>query len=252
MAKKSNTVFNLLLAAIVSISFTACGHRLPDKPGEIIPGSPLPASPDPAPNPPLPNNPDPAPSDNKPPAVTEPGDGTGDLPNPKPPDPGQPQTDTDFFMLMKRFGFSKSKDDLTADIKKGVNLKISDWSPGTIKNKEKNIASKFKDSAKYFNPALKDVNEYYARSMKLAAKKDVIDFYLSVNFGPKKDSIDLLKVDAKTLEVLYYNKSGLISSYTQDNGKLLRLARFMLIPKTVYSSAGQTVNASSAGLPNKW
>lgn len=256
MANKGNTVLKVFLAAIVSLSFTACGGRLPSKPAAPIPGSAEPGTPDPAPNPgvdPNPNTPvpKPEPSDNKPPANSDPGDGSGDLPNPKPPDPGQPQTDTDFFALMKRFGFSKSKEDLVADIKKGVNLKISDWSPGTVKNKDKNIAGHFKDSIKYFNPAIKDVGEYTSRSLQLAAKKDVIDFYVSVNFGAKKDTIDMLKVDAKTLEVLYYNKSGLISGYTQDNGKLLRLSRFMLIPKAVYSGKDQ-VSASYLNATAKW
>jgi hypothetical protein len=249
----SKDFFKLVLAVVVSISFTACGGRLPSKPVAPGDGPAAPATPDPLPNP-DPQNPNPQPSDVKPPANAnpgEPGDGTGDLPHPQPPDPGQPQTDTDFFTLMKRFGFSKSKDELVAEIKKGVNLKITDWSPGTVKNHDKNIANKFKDSAKYFNPPLKDAQEYFQHSMKLAAKKDMVDFYVSVNFGPKKDTIDLLKVDAKTLEVLYFNKSGLISSYTQDNGKLLRLARFMLIPQAVYGAA-TTDRASSQTFPARW
>jgi hypothetical protein len=253
MDKKIFTVFKFLMVAIVSISLTACGGRLPSKPAAPNPVSPAPANPDPIPNPQPtdvkpPSNTDPDPNIPNPPQPN-PNPQPNPQPNPNPPDPGQPHTDTDFFILMQRFGFAKSKDELIADIKKNVNMKITDWSPGTVKNKEKNIANKFQDSAKYFNPALKDVKDYYAHSMKLAAKTDVIDFYVSVNFGPKRDSIDLIKVDAKTLEVLYYNKSGLISSYTQDNGKLLRLARFMLIPKTVYTDAAR---ASATRFPTKW
>lgn len=189
---------------------------------------------DPSANPNDPSNVDP----NNP--VVNPSSSPDVGPHPNPPDPQQPTTEDDFWTLMKRFGFfeSKTKEQLTADIKTGVALKISAWSPGTQKDVAKNIQAKYKDSAKYLNPAAKDVNDYQTRSMKMASASQSIDYYLDVTYGPKakRGEIVLQKVNAVTLEVLFFNKSGLITNYTQTPGSLLRLAHFMKIPPSVYKN----------------
>lgn len=168
--------------------------------------------------------------------------------HPAPPDPQQPKTEDDFWILMKRFGFmqTRTKEQLLADIKVGVAMKITGWSTGTLKDVNKNILSKYTNAStkKYMNPYPKTVEEYTAKSMTLAKKanKDV-DFYLDVEYGAKdgKGVINMQRIEPKTLEVLYYNKSGLITNYTQtalpETGPpaLLRLTHFMFIPPAVYN-----------------
>lgn len=235
MSKTGKLIFNTSLIIILNIAAFSCGRNNNPviKPSVLPSGQPVES--------PV------ASSTNKPPNADPPDDGTGGLPNPiqttnpkptptnpPPPDPQQPQNDTDFWNLMKRFGFTKTKEEITADIKKQISLKISDWSAGNVNDKTKNIEAKFKESAKYFKPALKDSKEYLDKSLLLANKKDGIDFYLDVTFGPKGGTVYVQKIDAKTLEVLFINRNGLISNYTKTDGALLRLAHFMRISPTVY------------------
>lgn len=171
----------------------------------------------------------------------------GNTDHPAPPDPNQPQTEDDFWKLMQRFGFmqTRTKAMLLADIKAGVAMKITGWGAGTVKDVNKNILAKYTNSTtkKYMNPYPATVDEYARKSMSLAtrANKDV-DFYLDVEYGAKdgKGVINMQRIEPKTLEVLYYNKSGLITNYTQtalpETGPpaLLRLTHFMFIPPAVY------------------
>ncbi|GIW21389.1 MAG: hypothetical protein KatS3mg068_0396 [Candidatus Sericytochromatia bacterium] len=192
------------------------------------------------------NNPSIQPSQNpsdKPPQNEPPNDGAdlpipgqpgNNNPPPNPPDPNQPRDVETFFELMKRFGFKQTKEEITADIKKLISTKISGWSKGKFDTVDKNILDSFKTNSKYFKPPLKDVNEYKTKSIALANKKENIDFYLDVTYGPKSSTIYIQKVDNKTLEVLMLNRSGLITNYTQTDGSLLRLAHFMKIPPDLY------------------
>lgn len=249
MLKKSSLLINLLLASAVSLSVTACKGRVPLTPSDPAPSTAPSANPNPV-TPPNGDNPDnPAGEDpNKPPAgepsTPDPGDGA-DIPTPEPPDPGQPKDSAQFFELMKKFGFTKTEAEITAEIQKGVALPITDWSPGVQKDKNKNLSDKFTESEKYFNPAIESLDNYLQKSMQLASKSSGVVYYLDVKYGPRSNSINLQKVDPATLEVLFYNKSGLISNYTQTDGKLLKLANFMLIPKELYASSGNDTAASS-------
>jgi len=163
-----------------------------------------------------------------------PGQPGNNNPPPTPPDPNQPKDLNSFFELMKRFGFKQTKEEITNDIKKLISTKISNWSKGKFETVEKNISDSFKNNSKYFKPPLKDINDYKNRSLALANKKENIDFYLDVTYGPKSSTIYIQKVDNKTLEVLMLNRSLLISNYTQTDGSLLRLAHFMKIPSDLY------------------
>lgn len=252
MSKKS--IFGLLLVTSISLtSFaTSCvpNSAIPsfltlsnpaDPNNPINPNEPLPSG-----NPNNPNNPNgtPTPFPNNP---TNPTNPTNPI-HPPPPDPQQPTTEDDFWKLMQRFGFmqTRSKDALLADIKKGVAVKIVDWSPGQVKDKNKNILAKYKDpdTKKYMNPYPATVEEYTAKSFVLARRpnKD-IDFYLDVEYGAKdgRGRINMQRIDPRSLEVLYYNMSGLITNYTQTAlpkaggpPPLLRLTHFLFIPTKVY------------------
>lgn len=166
--------------------------------------------------------------------------------HPAPPDPQQPTTEDDFWKLMARFGFmqTRTKDELLADIKKGLALKITDWSPGQVGDKNKNIAKRFTDNKKYFNPAITSEAQYLQKSLALANDNPKnVDFYLDVEYGAKdgRGQIIMQRINPRTLEVLYYNNKGLITNYTQTSKPkttappaLLRLTHFMFIPPTVY------------------
>ncbi len=242
--RERNVIMTAILACILTISFTACGKKSPVAPVPSATPSIEPTS-NPGPNPTsAPVNPKPTPSASHPPS--EPGDGTGDLPHPPPPDPQQPQTDKDFWELMQRFGFmeTKTKETLLADIKKAVATKITDWSAGQEKDKNKNIANSYKAAKKYMNPYPETLDKYLKNSFSLAnSPASKVDFYLDVYYGPKagRGAIVLQKVVPNTLEVLYFNNKGLITNYTQtkktpkDPAPLLRLTHYMFIPPSVYS-----------------
>jgi hypothetical protein len=215
--------------------FISCNGRVPagglPKPTPINSISPS-ASPS--------TNPSDKPPQNEPPNdgadLPIPGQPGNNNPPPPPPDPNQPKDLDSFFELMKKFGFKQTKEEITADIKKLISTKISTWSKGTFDDIEKNISDKFKSNSKYFKPPLKDINDYKTRSLALANKKENIDFYLDVTYGPKSSTIYIQKVDNKTLEVLMLNRNGSISNYTQTEGSLLRLSHFMKIPPALYLS----------------
>jgi hypothetical protein len=166
--------------------------------------------------------------------------------HPPPPDPQQPTTEDDFWKLMARFGFmqTRTKDALLADIKKGLVTKISDWSPGQVGDKSKNVAKRYTDNKKYFNPAISDQTQYLQKSLALANDNPKnVDFYLDVEYGAKdgKGVIIMQRINPSTLEVLYFNNKGLITNYTQTSKPktggpppLLRLTHFMFIPPSVY------------------
>jgi len=163
--------------------------------------------------------------------------------HPPPPDPQQPNNEDDFWKLMRRFGFfeTRTKEDLQADIIRLSKIKITDWSPGQEKDKNKNIRNSFTDNKKYFNPPITNVDDYVKKSLALANQPNQnIDFYLDVRYGPKsgRGRIVMQKVDPRTLEVLFFNNSGLITSYSQTKKPdipLLRLANLMFIPPSVYN-----------------
>lgn len=233
MSVTKQELLNISVLLTIYLSVFSCGRVATNTKPSVIPSSSTPS-----------DNPQPS-SSNKPPNADPPDDGTGVLPNPVPtdkpqpsnppaPDPQQPQTDNDFWNLMKRFGFTKTKEEITNDIKKQVAMKIADWSAGTVNNKQKNIENRFKESIKYFKPPIKDAKEYITKSMLLANKKDYIDYYLDVSYGPKGGNIYIQKIDAKNLEVLFLNGSGLITNYTKTDGALLKLAYFIRIPQNVY------------------
>jgi hypothetical protein len=189
---------------------------------------------------------DPNPQDpTKPPPSTDPNNPTQPTnpDHPPPPDPQQPNTEDDFWKLMKKFGFfeTRTKEDLQADIIKLSKIKITDWSPGREKDKNKNIKNNFIDNKKYFNPPIATVDEYLKKSLALASQPNQnIDFYLDVRYGPKsgKGLIVMQKVDPRTLEILFYNNNGLINNYSQTkrpDAPLLRLANLMFIPPSVYN-----------------
>lgn len=254
MNKKSLT-FKILLSSLVlssSLSFSACA------PNSAIPTMFIASNPTDPNNPTNPNPTNPTnPSNPSNPSTELPNNGgnNGTTPttptnpdHPAPPDPNQPQTEDDFWKLMQRFGFmqTRTKADLLADIKAGVATKITAWSPGTVKDINKNILAKYKDAdtKKYMNPYPATVEEYTQKSMALAKMQaSDVDFYLDVEYGAKdgKGRINMQRIEPRTLEVLYYNKSGQINNYTQTklnaNGAppaLLRLTHFMFIPPKVY------------------
>ena len=257
---KKNLFSKIALSSIVlssSLSFSAC------VPNSAIPTMFIASNPDPN-NPSNPTNP----SNPSSPSTELPnnggnnngggtGGGGGVVPvpvpivvnpnHPAPPDPQQPQTEDDFWKLMQRFGFmqKRTKADLLAVIKSGVAVKITAWSPGTVKDVNKNILAKYKDAdtKKYMNPYPKTVEEYTQKSFALANNLAAnVDFYLDVEYGAKDGNgrINMQRIDPRTLEVLYYNKSGLITNYTQTKlpasgpPPLLRLTHFMFIPPKVY------------------
>lgn len=164
--------------------------------------------------------------------------------HPPPPDPQQPNNEDDFWKLMRRFGFfeTRTKEELQADIIRLSKIKITDWSPGQEKDKNKNIKNSFENNKKYFNPPITSVEEYVKKSLALASQPNQnIDFYLDVRHGPKsgKGRIVMQKVDPRTLEVLFFNNNGLITSYLQTkkpDAPLLRLANLMFIPPSVYNN----------------
>jgi hypothetical protein len=252
---KKNLFNKIVLSAIVlssSLSFSAC---IPNSaiPTMFIASNP--ADPTNPSNPVDPSNPS-NPSTELPNNGGNGGNGGGGVvpvpvpvnpDHPAPPDPQQPQTEDDFWKLMQRFGFmqTRTKADLLADIKTGVAMKITAWSPGTVKDINKNILAKYKDAdtKKYMNPYPKTVEEYTQKSFLLAKNSAVnVDFYLDVEYGAKdgKGRINMQRVDPRTLEVLYYNKSGQITNYTQTRlpasgpPPLLRLTHFLFIPPKVY------------------
>ncbi|MBC7473491.1 MAG: hypothetical protein H7263_04315 [Candidatus Sericytochromatia bacterium] len=242
MKKNHNSIFKFSIAIAISLAcINACGGRLP--PAVVKPSAPVVAPT---------NSPAPSGTPTVAPSGTPPVNPTP-IPNPTPsitpPDPGQPKTEDQFWDLMTRFGFTRTKEDITNDIKKQIATKITDWSKGQVGDKDKNIEAHFKGELKYFKVPSKDPKEYFTRSMALAAKADGIDYYLDISYGPKGGTINLEKVDAKSLEILFLNKDDLISNYTQTNGSLLRLSHFMLIPSTIYGGKstlfGDQASASS-------
>ncbi len=238
MKKKHNPIFKFSIAIAISLAcINACGGRLP--PAVVKPSAPVVAPTDtPAPS----GSPTAAPSSSPTPTPNP-------TPSIAPPDPGQPKTDAQFWDLMTRFGFTRTKEDMVTDIKKQIATKITDWSKGQAGDKDKNIEAHFKGELKYFKVPSKDPKEYFTRSMALASKADGIDYYLDISYGPKGGTIIIEKVDAKSLEVLFLNKDDLISNYTQTTGNLLRLSHFMLIPSTIYGGkstlSGDQASASS-------
>ena len=237
---------------LTSISFNACMPNSaiptmfiasnPNAGNPVDPVTGLPVTP--ISNPSNPTNPN-SPSGELPGTPTPNSPNNGNTDHPAPPDPQQPQTEDDFWKLMGRFGFmqTRTKAQLLVDIKAGVAMKIADWSPGTEKDKTKNIAGNYKAAQKYLNPAASTQAEYLKRSMTLATRPaQSIDFYLDVEYGAKsgRGTINMQRIEPKTLEVLYYNKSGLITNYTQTKlptagpPALLRLTHFMFIPPAVY------------------
>lgn len=259
MLKKNGLIIQLILTGALSFSF-ACGGRLQPKP--VTPSG----NPSAAPSTPNTANPSALPSTDpssgpKPPAsspvvgpTSGPSSNPGPTPtNPPPPDPEQPTTAPDFWNLMTRFGFTRTKEDMTNDIKAQLAKKITDWSPGTVGDKAKNIENHYQSAikSKYFKVVPKDSQEYYSRSLTLANRKDAgINYYVDVTYGPKGGTINIQKVDAKTLEIVFFNKSALLTQYTQTDGSLLRLAHFMLIPAEVYS--GKTVTTATTNSGNSW
>lgn len=174
--------------------------------------------------------------------------------HPAPPDSGQPNTADEFWGLMQRFGFmqTRTKAELHADIVALAKTPITGWSKGTAKDVPANILAKYRDTdtKKYMNPYPETVQKYEQQSMTLAKMASVnTDFYLDVEYGAKdgKGRINLQKVDPRTLEVLYFNRSGLITNYMQTrlnaNGAppaLLRLTHFLFIPPAVWKSVSST------------
>jgi len=160
-------------------------------------------------------------------------------PAPQPPtEANQPTTNTAFFDAMKAAGFNKTNDQIVSEIKNLISLKIIDWSNGVYANKDKNIENHFTNNQKYFNPPLSDPKIYYDKSMLLANKNEGVHFYVEVRYGPKSNTINLLKVDPQTLEVLYFNNKGLVTNYTQTTqGGLLKLTNSLFIPSTIYVNA---------------
>lgn len=229
------------IAALLSLTLlSACGRRTPNiptpepsasasapapKPPAPNPATPTPQPPAPQPNPvPVPN-PNPNPNPPAPQPVT---------PVPQP-DPQQPQSDAQFFELMGKVGYTLTQEQMVADVRAGVAIAITEWAPGQSKDVEKNIAEKYEDAKKYFDPPLSGIPEYIDRSLKLAAlKADPVDFYVNVRYGNQNNRINLLKVNSATGEVLYFNKSGQINSYTRTDGGLLKLANSLLVPRTLY------------------
>jgi len=219
----------VLLPVLFSLFLTvSCKGRLPSAP---VPSQP-PASQPPASQQPASPAPVTPPSE-KPPAVNPepPDDGTGALP--KPPDPNQPVVAADFFNLMRLNGYTISKEEITSAIQKQAAIKITDWSPGTIKDKTKNIQEHFKKYGKGFE----SVEKYTERSMAVAAKADKVHFYVSMAYGNQNNTINLLKVNPETAEILYFNKSGLISNFAKDTGGLLKLKFAMFVPVEVLKPA---------------
>jgi hypothetical protein len=226
----------LLFTFLLALNSCVPNSAIPSKPGSgnspLDPLQPITGEPNPPDspfNPPSPNEPSPT-------QPTNPD-------HPKPPDPQQPSTEDDFWKLMRRFGFfeTRTQEQLQADIVRLSKIKITDWSPGQEKDKMKNIKNNFIENKKYFNPPISTVDEYVKKSLELAAQPNKnIDFYLDVRYGPKdgKGRIVMQKVNPRTLEVLFFNNSGLITSYSQTkrpDAPLLRLAHLMFIPPSIYN-----------------
>ncbi|MFN4152162.1 MAG: hypothetical protein ACK4IX_14570, partial [Candidatus Sericytochromatia bacterium] len=166
----------LTLSSSAYIFSCVPNSSIPTMMGQVNPdpNNPLPTLPPDNPN--NPNNGDP----NNPTNPTNPSLPPVNPTHPPPPDPQQPTTEDDFWKLMARFGFmqTRTKDALLADIKKGLVTKISDWSPGQVGDKSKNIAKRFTDNKKYFNPAISDQNQYLQKSLALANDNPKnVDFY---------------------------------------------------------------------------
>lgn len=233
----------LVLAALLSCTLlSACGRRVPNVPTpepSATASAPAPNPPAPNPNTPAPNPPAPQPN-----PVPVPVPVPNPNPNPNPnqpvtpapqPDPQQPQSDAQFFELMGKVGYTLTQEQMVAEVRAGVAIAITEWSPGQSKDVDKNIAEKYADAQKYFDPPLSGIPEYVDRSLKLAAlKADPVDFYVNVRYGNQNNRINLLKVNSATGEVLYFNKSGQINSYTRTDGALLKLAHSLLVPRTLY------------------
>ncbi len=250
MNKKSFILKCFLSSGVLvsSLSFSACmpNSAIPTMFTLSNPGIPV----DPT-NPTIPiSNPGGNPSGETPntPNPNNPNNGNTVIDHPAPPDVNQPQTEDDFWKLMQRFGFmqKRTKNQLLVDIKAGVARKITDWSPGQVRDKTKNILAKYKDAdtKKYMNPYPKTVEEYTAKSLSLAKRApQSVDFYIDVEYGAKDGSgrINMQRVDPKTFEIVYFNASSLITNYTQTRlpasgpPPLLRLTHFIFVPPTVYN-----------------
>lgn len=169
--------------------------------------------------------------------------------HPAPPDPNQPTTEDDFWKLMQRFGFmqKRTKAELHEDIIKTLKTNITGWTKGNAKDIKTNINNKYSnsDTKKYMNPYPPNVDIYEKQSLTLAKKNmSDVDFYVDIEYGAKdgRGYINIQRIQPKTLEVLYFNKSGFITNYTQtyrpENGApppLLRLTHFMFIPPAIYN-----------------
>lgn len=120
----------------------------------------------------------------------------------------QPKDAEEFFKKMTEAGFTKKKEELTAEIKKTILVKITTWD-STVK-----IADLFEKNKAHFKPEIADAKEYQAKGLAFA-KKNTSDIYIDHRTGAAKNTILMIKVDPKTFEIAPIGAKGTIFGYDQ-------------------------------------
>ncbi|MFN8671835.1 MAG: hypothetical protein U0457_07070 [Candidatus Sericytochromatia bacterium] len=138
----------------------------------------------------------------------------------------QPKNAEEFFKKMAEVGYTKKKEEITADLKKILAIKIANWD-GNIK-----IPQLFDANKANFNPALKDANEFKTKGLEFA-KNGAGDIYIDYAKGASANKYPLLKIDPKTFEYVGISEKGTVINYNQTKG-LPTAKQMLVIPAEVY------------------